>query len=136
MDAKPNINTNPTGVAPKKILVVDDNEIVIKTITLKLQGAGYQVVQASDGAEGLAKARASTVNLVITDLNMPVMNGLGLIRELRKLSAYKGVPIIFLTTESDAGLKQEAKAAGATAWITKPFQQEQLVGVVRKVLGP
>jgi two-component system, chemotaxis family, chemotaxis protein CheY len=76
------------------------------------------------------------VNLVITDLNVPVMNGLRLIRELRKLSAYKGVPIIFLTTESDTGLKQQAKAAGATAWITKPFQQEQLVGVVRKVLGP
>jgi two-component system chemotaxis response regulator CheY len=72
---------------------------------------------------------------VVTDLNMPVMNGLGLIRELRKLPAYKGVPIIFLTTESDATMKQEAKMAGATGWITKPFQQEQLVAVVRKVLG-
>jgi two-component system chemotaxis response regulator CheY len=118
------------------ILCVDDSASIRQMVKLTLAGAGYQVVQASDGAEGLAKARASTVNLVITDLNMPVMNGLGLIRELRKLSAYKGVPIIFLTTESDAGLKQEAKAAGATAWITKPFQQEQLVGVVRKVLGP
>jgi two-component system chemotaxis response regulator CheY len=120
----------------KVILCVDDSASIRQMVKLTLAGAGYQVVQASDGAEGLAKARASTVNLVITDLNMPVMNGLGLIRELRKLSAYKGVPIIFLTTESDAGLKQEAKAAGATAWITKPFQQEQLVGVVRKVLGP
>ena len=73
--------------------------------------------------------------MVVTDLNMPVMNGLGLIRELRKLPAYRGVPIVFLTTESDPEMKQEAKAAGATGWITKPFQQEQLVAVVRKVLG-
>jgi two-component system chemotaxis response regulator CheY len=120
----------------KIILCVDDSASIRQMVKLTLSGAGYQVVQASDGAEGLAKARESTVNLVVTDLNMPVMNGLGLIRELRKLSAYKGVPIIFLTTESDARLKQEAKAAGATAWITKPFQQEQLVGVVKKVIGP
>jgi two-component system chemotaxis response regulator CheY len=120
----------------KVILCVDDSASIRQMVKLTLSGAGYQVVQAGDGAEGLAKAREAPVNLVVTDLNMPVMNGLGLIRELRKLPTYKGVPIIFLTTESDAGLKQEAKAAGATAWITKPFQQEQLVGVVRKVIGP
>jgi two-component system chemotaxis response regulator CheY len=120
----------------KIILCVDDSASIRQMVKLTLSGAGYQVVQASDGAEGLAKAREATVNLVVTDLNMPVMNGLGLIRELRKLPAYKGVPIIFLTTESDAALKQEAKAAGATGWITKPFQQEQLVGVVRRVIGP
>ncbi len=119
----------------KVILCVDDSASIRQMVKLTLSGAGYQVVQAGDGAEGLAKARETTVNLVVTDLNMPVMNGLGLIRELRKLAAYRGVPIIFLTTESDASLKQEAKAAGATGWITKPFQQEQLVGVVRKVLG-
>jgi len=72
---------------------------------------------------------------VVTDLNMPVLNGLGLIRELRKLPAYRGVPILFLTTESDPEMKQQAKAAGATGWITKPFQQDQLVAIVRKVLG-
>lgn len=104
-------------------------------VKMTLSAAGYQIIQANDGAEGLAKAKESTVNLVVTDLNMPVMNGLGLIRELRKLPAYRGVPIIFLTTESDPAIKQEAKTAGATGWITKPFQQEQLVGVVRKVLG-
>jgi two-component system chemotaxis response regulator CheY len=120
----------------KVILCVDDSASIRQMVKLTLSGAGYQVVQAGDGAEGLAKAREAPVNLVVTDLNMPVMNGLGLIRELRKLPTYKGVPIIFLTTESDAGLKQEAKAAGATAWITKPFQQEQLVGVVCKVIGP
>jgi two-component system chemotaxis response regulator CheY len=119
----------------KVILCVDDSASIRQMVKLTLSGAGYQVVQATDGADGLAKARESTVNLVVTDLNMPIMNGLGLIRELRKLAAYKGVPIIFLTTESDPGMKQEAKAAGATGWITKPFQQEQLVSVVRKVIG-
>lgn len=104
-------------------------------VKLTLSGAGYSVLQANDGADGLAKARETLVHLVVTDLNMPIMNGLGLIRELRKLPTYRGVPIIFLTTESDPALKQEAKAAGATGWITKPFQQEQLVGVVRKVIG-
>ncbi len=119
----------------KTILCVDDSASIRQMVKLTLSGAGYQIIQAGDGAEGLAKARETTVNLVVTDLNMPVMNGLGLIRELRKLPAYKGVPIIFLTTESDPAIKQEAKAAGATGWITKPFQQEQLIGVVRKVIG-
>jgi two-component system chemotaxis response regulator CheY len=119
----------------KVILCVDDSVSIRQMVKLTLTGAGYEVVQAADGAEGLAKARTTVVNLVVTDLNMPVMNGIGLIRELRKLPTYKGVPIIFLTTESDAAVKAEAKAAGATAWITKPFQQDQLVGVVRKVIG-
>ncbi|HWL18234.1 MAG TPA: response regulator [Bradyrhizobium sp.] len=119
----------------KTILSVDDSASVRQMVKLTLSGAGYTVVQAGDGAEGLAKARDTTVDLVVTDLNMPVMNGLNLIRELRKLPSYKGVPIIFLTTESDAAMKQEAKVAGATGWITKPFQQEQLVAVVRKVIG-
>ena len=119
----------------KTVLSVDDSASIRQMVKLTLTGAGYTVIQAGDGAEGLAKARESAVDLVVTDLNMPVMNGLGLIRELRKLPAYKGVPIIFLTTESDAAMKQEAKVAGATGWITKPFQQEQLVAVVRKVLG-
>jgi two-component system chemotaxis response regulator CheY len=119
----------------KTVLSVDDSASIRQMVKLTLSGAGYEVVQAGDGAEGLAKAQSTPCDLVVTDLNMPVMNGLGLIRELRKLPAYKGVPIIFLTTESDAALKQEAKAAGATGWITKPFQQEQLVAVVKKVLG-
>ena len=119
----------------KTVLSVDDSASIRQMVKLTLTGAGYTVIQAGDGAEGLTKARESAVDLVVTDLNMPVMNGLGLIRELRKLPAYKGVPIIFLTTESDAAMKQEAKVAGATGWITKPFQQEQLVAVVRKVLG-
>jgi two-component system chemotaxis response regulator CheY len=119
----------------KRILAVDDSPSVRQMVKLTLSGAGYDIVEAGDGAEGLSKARASTLDMVVTDLNMPVMNGLGLIRELRKLPAYRGVPILFLTTESDPEMKQQAKAAGATGWITKPFQQDQLVAIVRKVLG-
>ena len=119
----------------KTVLSVDDSASVRQMVKLTLTGAGYQVIQANDGAEGLAKARDTAVDMVVTDINMPVMNGLALIRELRQLPSYKGVPIIFLTTESDEAMKREAKAAGATGWITKPFQQEQLVAVVKKVLG-
>jgi two-component system chemotaxis response regulator CheY len=119
----------------KRILAVDDSPSVRQMVKLTLSGAGYDIIEASDGAEGLSKAQASTLDMVVTDLNMPVMNGLGLIRALRKLPAYRGVPILFLTTESDPEMKQQAKAAGATGWITKPFQQDQLVAIVRKVLG-
>jgi two-component system chemotaxis response regulator CheY len=119
----------------KRILAVDDSASIRQMVKLTLTGVGYDIVEAGDGAEGLSKARATTLDMVVTDLNMPVMNGLGLIRELRKLPAYRGVPILFLTTESDPEMKQQAKAAGATGWITKPFQQDQLVAIVRKVLG-
>jgi len=119
----------------KRILTVDDSPSVRQMVKLTLSGAGYDVLEAGDGADGLRKAEATPVDMVVTDLNMPVMNGLGLIRALRKLTAYRGVPILFLTTESDAEMKKEAKAAGATGWITKPFQQDQLVAIVKKVLG-
>ena len=119
----------------KTILSVDDSASALQMIKLTLSGAGYQVVQAGNGAEGLARARAGGIDLVLTDLNMPVMNGLVMIRELRALPQFKGVPIVFLTTESDWGMKQQAKAAGATGWITKPFRQEQLLAAAKKFLG-
>lgn len=119
----------------KTILSVDDSASVRQMVQLTLQGAGYQVIQASDGADGLAKAQSTPVDMVVTDLNMPVMNGLSLIQELRKLPTYQGVPIVFLTTESDIDTKKQAKDAGATGWITKPFQKDQLLAVVKKVLG-
>jgi two-component system chemotaxis response regulator CheY len=119
----------------KTILTVDDSASIRQMVSLTLSQAGYQLVQAGNGAEGLSKAKEAPVNLILTDLNMPVMDGLTFIRELRKLPNYKGVPILFLTTESDEGMKKQAKEAGATGWIVKPFQQEQLVSVVKKVLG-
>lgn len=119
----------------KTILSVDDSASVLQMVKLTLTGGGYNVVQATNGADGLAKAKGGGIDMVLTDLNMPVMNGIAMIRELRKVPQCTGVPIVFLTTESAANMKQEAKAAGATGWITKPFQQDQLLAVVRKVLG-
>lgn len=117
------------------ILTVDDSASIRATIKIALTGAGYSVAEAENGADGIAKANAGNYDLIITDLNMPVMDGLTMIEELRKLPAHAGVPIIFLTTESDDGMKQRAKAAGATGWLTKPFDPEQLVRIARKVLG-
>ncbi|WP_439816766.1 response regulator [Zavarzinia sp. CC-PAN008] len=119
----------------KTILSVDDSASMRQMVRLTLSGAGYSVVEAGDGAEGLKVAQSKPVNMIVTDLNMPVMDGLTFIREVRKLPAYRGVPILFLTTESDATIKQQAKEAGATGWITKPFKPEQLSAVVKKVLG-
>ncbi len=92
-------------------------------------------VKTGDGADGIAKAQAERYDLIVTDLNMPIMDGLTMIEELRKSPAQMGIPIIFLSTESNAGLKQRAKAAGATGWLTKPFNPEQIVGIIKKVLG-
>ena len=119
----------------KTILTVDDSASMRQMIKMTLSTAGYNVIEAGDGTQGLATARASSVDLVLTDLNMPGLDGIALIRELRKLPSYTGVPIVLLTTESDAERKQIAKAAGATGWITKPFEPQQLVSVTKKVLG-
>jgi len=119
----------------KLVLSVDDSASIRQMVRMTLQGAGYEVIEAADGVEALAKARTTAVHMVVTDLNMPHMDGLQLIRALRDLSAYRGVPILFLTTESDDAKKKEAKSAGATGWITKPFKQDQLLAVVKKVIG-
>jgi two-component system, chemotaxis family, chemotaxis protein CheY len=119
----------------KTILTVDDSASVRQMIKVTFTTAGYGVVEANDGRDGLAKATANAINMVVTDLNMPVMNGLEFIKELRQMPNYRGIPIVFLTTESDDGMKQQAKAAGATGWITKPFKQEQLLAVAKKFLG-
>ena len=116
------------------IMTVDDSPSIRQMIKVVLEPAGHSVVEAGDGAQGLAKAQSSRLDLVITDLNMPVMNGLELIKALRKLPSAVGMPIVFLTTESNDALKQEAKSAGATGWITKPFKPEQLLAVVAKLV--
>jgi two-component system chemotaxis response regulator CheY len=116
------------------ILTVDDSASIRQAIRIALTGAGYAVSEAANGAEGLAKAEAGAFDLIITDLNMPVMDGLTMIRELRSRGKAVGVPIVFLSTESEDGAKQQAKAAGATGWMTKPFEAEQLIRIARKVL--
>jgi two-component system, chemotaxis family, chemotaxis protein CheY len=119
----------------KTVLTVDDSPSVRQMVRLVLGSAGYSVAEATNGSEGLTKAKAQRFDMVVTDLNMPGMDGLTLIRELRTLASFRGVPIVFLTTESDPIVKQQAKAAGATGWMTKPFQKEQLLSVVQKFIG-
>jgi two-component system chemotaxis response regulator CheY len=117
------------------ILTVDDSASIRLTTRVALSNAGYQITEAVDGMDGIAKLTGGQFDLIVTDLNMPNMDGLTMIRELRKMPAHMGVPVIFLTTESDGEIKQQAKAAGATGWLTKPFDPESLVKIVRKVLG-
>ncbi|MBF0380456.1 MAG: response regulator [Magnetococcales bacterium] len=119
----------------KKIMTVDDSSSVRQMVVLTLKGAGYEVVQGVDGQDALTKLKASQVDMVITDLNMPNMDGITLISELRKLPQYKFTPIVMLTTESQGNRKLEGKKAGATGWIVKPFKPPQLLGVIKKVLG-
>jgi two-component system, chemotaxis family, chemotaxis protein CheY len=116
------------------ILTVDDSPSIRQMIKVTLAPTGHNVIEAGDGAQGLEKAKSGKLDLVITDLNMPVMNGLEFIRALRALPAFVGLPIVFLTTESNEAVKAEAKKAGATGWITKPFKQEQLLAVVAKLV--
>jgi two-component system chemotaxis response regulator CheY len=118
----------------KTILTVDDSASVRQMVKFTLASAGYSVIEAVDGQDALAKL-ASSVHLVITDLNMPNLDGIGLIRRLRANPSCKGIPIIMLTTESQESRKQEGKAAGATGWIVKPFTTQQLLAVVKRVLG-
>jgi two-component system chemotaxis response regulator CheY len=117
------------------ILTVDDSASIRRTIRIALTAEGFGVTEAADGVEGLSKAQDARFDLIITDLNMPMMDGLTMIRELRKKPDQAGVPILFLTTESDSRLKAEAKAAGATGWLTKPFDPDQLIRIVTKILA-
>jgi two-component system chemotaxis response regulator CheY len=117
------------------ILAVDDSASMRQMVSFTLKGAGYDVIEAADGAEALKLARGQSVNLVITDVNMPNMDGIALIRELRALPSYRFTPLLMLTTESSPEKKQQGKAAGATGWIVKPFNPDQLLSTVRKVLG-
>lgn len=119
----------------KTILTVDDSASIRQMVNLALSSAGYRVVEAADGADGYSKATTQTVHAVVTDLNMPIMNGLEFIRKFRAHPASKGVPIILLTTESDEGMKRQAKEAGAIGWIVKPFKPDQLLAVIKKVAG-
>jgi two-component system chemotaxis response regulator CheY len=118
----------------KVILTVDDSASIRQMVGFTLSDAGYTVIEAVDGRDALAKLTGS-VNLVITDLNMPNLDGIELIRNLRANPACKGLPIIMLTTESCESRKQEGKAAGATGWIVKPFTRQQMLAVVKRVIG-
>ncbi len=117
------------------ILAVDDSTSMRQMVSFTLKGAGYDVTEAADGDEALKIAKSSSFNLVITDVNMPNMDGITLTKELRALPAYKFIPILTLTTEASTDKKMAGKQAGATGWIVKPFNPEQLLATVKKVLG-
>jgi two-component system chemotaxis response regulator CheY len=117
----------------KTILTIDDSASIRQMVSMTLTAAGLDVIEAENGAEGYEKAIGQTVHAILTDLNMPVLNGIEFIKKYRQHPASKGVPIILLTTESDEDLKRQAKDAGATGWIVKPFKQDQLLAIIKKV---
>ncbi len=118
-----------------KILAVDDSSSMRQMVVFTLRQAGYDVVEAEDGQQALDAARTDNFNIVVSDVNMPVMDGLSLVRELRELTEYKFTPILMLTTESSQEKKMEGKAAGATGWIVKPFDPDKLLSTIQRVLG-
>ena len=117
------------------ILAVDDSASMRQMVAFTLKGAGHTVTDAPDGKHALDIAKTATFDLVLTDVNMPVMDGLTLTRELRQLPNYRFTPILVLTTEAGPEKKQEGRAAGATGWLVKPFNPDQLLATVKKVLG-
>ncbi|MBI5657109.1 MAG: response regulator [Geobacter sp.] len=119
----------------KIIMTADDSASVRQMVSFTLKQSGYEVVEAVDGKDALQKLGSTKVDMIITDLNMPNLDGIGLIKGARALPACKFIPIIMLTTESQESKKSEGKSAGATGWIVKPFKPEQRIAVVKKVLG-
>jgi two-component system chemotaxis response regulator CheY len=118
----------------KKILIVDDSSSVRTVARMALREKGYEVIEAANGQEALAKLDGERCNLVISDVNMPVMDGITLLKEIKRHPNYKFTPVIMLTTEAGEDKKQEGRAAGAKAWITKPFQPQSLVDAVAKLI--
>jgi two-component system chemotaxis response regulator CheY len=119
----------------KRAMTVDDSKTMRDMVAYTLRGAGFEVAQAEDGKQALGLLANTKVDVLITDLNMPVMDGVTLIRALRADPKWRALPILMLTTESDAGKKSEGRSAGATGWIIKPFNPEKLIEVVKRVCG-
>ncbi len=119
----------------KRILVVDDAVSMRGLVSITLKKSGYDVIEASDGKDALSKLKGTQVNLIITDLNMPNMDGISLIKSVKAMPGYKFVPIVMLTTESQESKKREGQMAGAKAWIVKPFKPDSLLTVVKKIIG-
>ena len=115
------------------ILTVDDSRTMREMLKLALSQAGYRVVQAEDGVHGLEVLRQETPQVIVTDINMPRLDGFGFIEQVRSDAAYRGIPILVLTTESDAVKKDRARRAGATGWIVKPFDPTKLIDAIRRV---
>ena len=120
----------------KTILIVDDSPSLRQIVSIALKGAGFDIVEASDGKVALSKLDGRKIHLVISDVNMPNMDGITFVQEMKKLAAYKFTPVIMLTTESQEAKKREGQAAGAKAWVVKPFQPAQMLAAVAKLILP
>jgi two-component system chemotaxis response regulator CheY len=119
----------------KTVLVVDDSAAIRQSVSFVLEQAGYDVVQGEDGEDGLTKLDGTHFDLIITDVNMPKLDGIGMLRKVREMSDYKFTPVVVLTTESQSSKMEEGKSAGATGWIVKPFDADKLLSVVKKLIG-
>lgn len=118
----------------KTVMIVDDSASLRQVVNMALRSAGYEVLEACDGRDALSKLTGQRVHLVISDVNMPNMDGITFVRELKKLEPYKFTPVIMLTTEAQEGKKQEGQVAGAKAWVVKPFQPQQMLSAVSKLI--
>lgn len=120
----------------KTILIVDDSSSLRQVVSISLKGAGYDIIEACDGKDALSKLNGQKIHLIISDVNMPNMDGITFVSEAKKLPAYKFTPVIMLTTESQEAKKQAGQAAGAKAWVVKPFQPAQMLAAVSKLIMP
>ena len=120
----------------KSIMIVDDSASLRQVVGIALKGAGYEVVEACDGKDALTKLDGRKIHLIISDVNMPNMDGITFVKEVKKLPSYRFTPVIMLTTESQEGKKAEGQAAGAKAWVVKPFQPAQMLAAVAKLVLP
>ncbi len=119
----------------KRVLIVDDSSAIRKSVSFILDQAGYAVVAAEDGLDALSRLDGASFDLIVTDVNMPNLDGIGLVKKVREQPAYKYTPIVVLTTESQGSKMEEGKAAGATGWIVKPFDADKLLAVVKRLIG-
>ncbi|MBK1685557.1 MULTISPECIES: response regulator [Rhodoferax] len=120
----------------KTIMIVDDSASMRRVVSIALKGAGYDVLEGADGRDALAKLTGQKVHLIISDVNMPNMDGITFLKSVKQMPAYKFTPVIMLTTESDESKKREGQSAGARAWVVKPFQPERLVDAVQRLCLP
>jgi two-component system, chemotaxis family, chemotaxis protein CheY len=120
----------------KRLLIVDDSASLRQVVSMTLKAAGYEVVEACDGKDALAKLDGQKLNLIISDVNMPNMDGLTFLKEVKKHPAYRFTPIVMLTTETEQGKRDQARAAGAKGWVVKPFQPQQMLDAVSKLVLP
>lgn len=120
----------------KTILIVDDSASIRQVVSITLKGAGYEVIEGVDGRDALTKLDGRKIHLIVSDVNMPNMDGLSFIKAAKQLPAYKFTPVIMLTTETAEAMKQQGQAVGAKAWMVKPFQPAQMLGAVSKLIMP